>query len=207
MAQAGIKKATEYTLKNKGDVLLGKKLFNKQGCITCHAVSTKARQKGPYLGTAGTQFTRPFLVESILEPSKAIAQGFPTYHYKFNPKRRKTDAVGFLVNEDNKFVYLMDMQGKQIKFKREGVLKKTIVDSSMMPPLAFTLTLHEFSFSVSTPPFKLHAELSGSSGFSSSSPQTDAKPLKNYKWLTFSPTQNGMRWETQRQKTSRSKFN
>ena len=145
VAVAGMDKAAEFALKNKGDIKLGKTLFNKQGCITCHAINNSAIQKGPFMGTAGSQFTREFLIESILNPAAAIAQGFPTY--MLTPKAGKgSTSLGFLVEEDNTNYTLMNIAGFYQNVTKESLAKKEIVQSSQMPPgLAYTLTLHEFT--------------------------------------------------------------
>ncbi|MCM8534060.1 MAG: hypothetical protein NE330_23055 [Lentisphaeraceae bacterium] len=142
---AGMDKAAEYAMKNKGDIKLGKALFDRQGCITCHAVNNAAIQKGPFMGTAGSQFTREFLIESILNPSSAIAQGFPTY--MLTPKPGKGNpSLGFLVDEDNTNYILMNIAGHYQTVVKEFLAKKEIVQSSQMPPgLAYTLSLHEFT--------------------------------------------------------------
>ena len=145
LAAAGLEKAKEHALKNKGDAILGKALFNKQGCIACHAVNNAAIQKGPFMGTAGSQFTREFLIDSVLNPAAAIAQGFPTY--QITPKPGKgNQAFGFLVDEDNTNYILMNSAGFYQKVVKEFQAKKEIVGGSMMPPgLVFTLNLHEFT--------------------------------------------------------------
>lgn len=145
LAAAGMAKAKEHALKNKGDIELGKTLFNKQGCIVCHAVNNAAVQKGPFMGTAGSQFTREFLIDSVLNPSLAIAQGFPTY--QITPKPGKGNpAFGFLVDEDNTNYILMSSAGFYQKVVKEYQEKKEIIDGSMMPPgMVFTLNLHEFT--------------------------------------------------------------
>jgi len=145
LTTAGLEKAKQHALKNKGDVALGKALFNKQGCIACHAVNNAAIQKGPFMGTAGSQFTREFLIDSVLKPASAIAQGFPTY--QITPKPGKGNpAFGFLVDEDNTNYILMNSAGFYQKVVKEYQAKKEIIDGSMMPPgLVFTLNLHEFT--------------------------------------------------------------
>lgn len=142
---AGMNKAAEYALKNKGDIKLGEALFNKVGCITCHAVNNSGIQKGPFMGTAGSQFTREFLIESVLNPAAAIAQGFPTY--LLTPKGGKgSPSLGFLVEEDNTYYTLMNIAGLYQNVTKEFLAKKEIVQSSQMPPgLAYTLSLHEFA--------------------------------------------------------------
>lgn len=146
MVTAGIAGAKEYALKNKGDAALGKILFNKQGCIACHAVNNAAVQKGPFLGAAGSQFTREFLIDSILNPLDAIAQGFPTY--KFSAKENKGGEIvfGFLVDEDKVNYTVMDSTGYQKTILKANQALKEIVPGSLMPPgLVFNLNLHEFT--------------------------------------------------------------
>ncbi|MCM8529770.1 MAG: hypothetical protein NE330_01300 [Lentisphaeraceae bacterium] len=145
LTEVGLKKAKEYALINKGDVELGEVLYNKQGCITCHAVNNSGVQKGPFLGNAGSQFTREFLIDSILNPTAAIAQGFPTYQITAKPGKGST-TLGFLVDEDNINYILMNSAGFYEKLVKEYQAKKEIVDISMMPPgLVFSLNLHEFT--------------------------------------------------------------
>ncbi|NIP92875.1 MAG: c-type cytochrome, partial [Akkermansiaceae bacterium] len=52
----------------QGEVPLGKELFARLACVTCHAVDPEEVQKGPYLGSAGSKFTRDYLIESVLNP-------------------------------------------------------------------------------------------------------------------------------------------
>jgi mono/diheme cytochrome c family protein len=63
--------AKEALVDAHGDAEMGQQLFAQQGCIACHTVSEDQPPKGPYLGTAGGQFTREYLIESqvTLKPS------------------------------------------------------------------------------------------------------------------------------------------
>ena len=142
VAEAGVEKASNYALNNKGDVALGAKLFNKQNCVACHAVNSKGQQKGPFLGSAGSQFERKFIIESILDPLATIAQGFPTYLIDF----KNEQVIGFLVKEDNVNYYLMNMAGIYLEANKESVKSKKILTISQMPPgLVYDLNLHEFT--------------------------------------------------------------
>ena len=146
VTQAGMDKAAAYALEHKGDVALGAKLFNRQSCITCHAVNNAAQQKGPYLGAAGSQFKRDFLIESVLNPGAVIAQGFPTYTLKNKGNRGRATAIGFLVNEDNTNYYLMNIAGHNQTVMRERLASKEMLQISQMPPgLVQGLSLHEFA--------------------------------------------------------------
>src|SRR5262249_26033220 len=60
----------------KGDAARGKKLFAAEslGCAKCHAATaSQAGGGGPSLADAGKRFTVPYLVESVLAPSKVIS--------------------------------------------------------------------------------------------------------------------------------------
>jgi putative heme-binding domain-containing protein len=60
-----------------GDAAQGRKLFGSLGCVKCHAIT--ADQKGgggPSLAEAKRRFTVPHLVESVLLPSKQVAEPF-----------------------------------------------------------------------------------------------------------------------------------
>jgi putative heme-binding domain-containing protein len=60
-----------------GDALQGRRLFGTLGCVKCHAIT--ADQKGgggPSLTEARRRFTMLHLVESVLLPSKQIAEAF-----------------------------------------------------------------------------------------------------------------------------------
>ena len=96
------------------------------------------------MGTAGSQFERKFLIESVLNPAAAIAQGFPTY--QMTAKKSPAPHIGFLIDEDNTYYTLMNIAGLTEKVIKEYVQKKEILHMSQMPPgLVFSLSLHEFT--------------------------------------------------------------
>lgn len=136
--------ATKYAMENSGDIALGEKLFNTTGCILCHNVNTEAKAKGPYLGAAGSQFERPFLIESILNPYAAMAQGFPTYQYTL--KNGKGIKMGFQTYEDDNIYTIMNAAASEESFAKSSVESKKQLQISQMPPgLVNNLTLPEFT--------------------------------------------------------------
>jgi putative heme-binding domain-containing protein len=61
----------------KGDAAQGRKLFGTLGCAKCHAVATDQPGGGaPSLAEAKRRFTVPYVVESVLLPSKQVAGPF-----------------------------------------------------------------------------------------------------------------------------------
>ena len=130
-------------MKTKGDVSEGERLYTSQGCIACHAVDLTAEQKGPYLGTAGSKFTRDYLIESVLDPNKVVAQGFQTSVFTM-----KDDSVhmGFVTNEADGKIEVRNIAGQATILNRADVKKDEHLRQSMMPPgLAGTLTVEEFT--------------------------------------------------------------
>ncbi len=61
----------------QGNVPEGRKLFGSLGCAKCHAITPQQQGGGaPSLAEAGRRFTIVHLVESVLLPSKQIAEPF-----------------------------------------------------------------------------------------------------------------------------------
>ncbi|MBK1882272.1 c-type cytochrome [Luteolibacter pohnpeiensis] len=133
----------KFALEHHGDAAEGKRLFTAQGCIACHATSMEEAQKGPYLGAAGSKFTRDYLIESILDPGKVVAQGFRTV--VFNMKDGSTQ-MGFITGEADGVISLRDLTGQSSQIKRSDVREQSELTTSMMPQgLANQLTLDEFA--------------------------------------------------------------
>ncbi|YCM45239.1 hypothetical protein V2O64_04280 [Verrucomicrobiaceae bacterium 227] len=127
----------------KGKPAVGKLLFTRQGCIACHAVDQKAVQKGPYLGSAGSKFTKDYLIESILDPNAVVAQGFQTEVVTMNDD---TVHYGFVTREEDGVVDLRNIVGVLTQLKDDEIKKRDHQGTSMMPAgLGGTLTMAQFN--------------------------------------------------------------
>jgi putative heme-binding domain-containing protein len=72
-------------LKQPGDHLLGKDVFNKAGtCIKCHRVRGEGKEVGPDLSEIGSKLTKEALLVSILDPSAGISHNYETYNIILN---------------------------------------------------------------------------------------------------------------------------
>ena len=130
-------------MKAKGDVATGKRIFTTQGCIACHSVDLAAEQKGPYLGAAGAKFTRDYLIESVIDPNKAVAQGFQTSVFTM---KDGTTQMGFVTGEADGVVEVRNIAGQVAKIKRDNVTKEDHLTQSMMPAgLAAGLSVEDFT--------------------------------------------------------------
>jgi putative heme-binding domain-containing protein len=143
IAELSVADATAVGLKGKGNIKLGQKLFTQQGCVACHSVDPTAEQKGPYLGAAGAKFQRDYLVESVLQPSKVVAQGFQTFAFEM---KDDSQQVGFVTGEADGVISMRNIAGQAFKLKRADVRHEKHLPQSMMPEgLAAGLTTEEFS--------------------------------------------------------------
>ena len=62
---------------SRGRVDAGRRLFGSLGCVKCHAIAADQQARGgPSLHQAAKRLTVPHLVESILLPSKQVAEPF-----------------------------------------------------------------------------------------------------------------------------------
>ncbi len=117
-------------LKTKGDATLGHDLFQRQGCIACHTVSTREPQKGPMLGGIAGRYNRSELCESILKPSAKIAQGFETQYFK----TADGDVIdGFVSRESGDEVEVHNATGQAVILKKSNIKARGRRDFSIMP--------------------------------------------------------------------------
>ena len=143
IAQLDAKLVAAAALKGRGNVKTGQRLFTQQGCVACHAVDLAAEQKGPYLGASGAKFPREYLIESVMDPNKVVAQGFQTVVFTM---KNGPEQMGFVTAEADGVVTLRNIAGQVSKIKRDDVKEEKHLPQSMMPAgLAAGLTVEEFT--------------------------------------------------------------
>ena len=143
LANLKVADITKLAMTSTGDSVMGEKIYIRQGCIACHAVDQKAVQKGPYLGSAGSKFTKDYLVQSILDPNAVVAQGFQT---ELITMKDKTAHLGFVTREEGGVIDIRNIAGIVTQIKEDMIAKRDHQPQSMMPAgLAKTLTVTEFS--------------------------------------------------------------
>jgi putative heme-binding domain-containing protein len=127
----------------KGDLKRGEKLFVKQGCVNCHAVSVKDPPKGPFLGGIAARYKRHELIESVLKPSQKIAQGFETQYFVTDDGLL---VEGFVVRESGDEVELRNANGVASIVRKGSVEERGRRELSIMPTgLADRLTLDDLA--------------------------------------------------------------
>jgi putative heme-binding domain-containing protein len=130
-AQAPAEAWTPYLA---GDPKAGETLFfapdSHAGCAKCHTVNGKGGQVGPELtGVAGTRDPR-FIVESILEPSKAIASG---YEPILVITKEGQYVSGVIRREDAAVLEVADSQAKVHRIPKGQIQQRSPQTTSLMP--------------------------------------------------------------------------
>jgi putative membrane-bound dehydrogenase-like protein len=113
-----------------GDPEKGKVLFKQQSCINCHTFANGQQPKGPHLVDIGKRYKRAELIESIVQPSKKIAQGFDTWAFAMSDGKIHT---GFVVLESAETVTLRDATGISRDLIQDDIDDRVKQEISMMP--------------------------------------------------------------------------
>jgi putative heme-binding domain-containing protein len=119
----------------RGDVERGRKLMaasvkNDLQCLKCHTALGKGGSVGPDLSTIGKKASRENLYESILYPSKAIADQYITWQIE---TKKGTSLVGLIVEETPDALTLRDGNGKDTKIAKGDVESRQKSPKSLMP--------------------------------------------------------------------------
>ena len=116
-----------------GDALRGKTLFFGQStlqCKTCHRIGNEGGRVGPDLSAIGQKLTREQILESLAEPSKAIAQEYRTQLFETTNGRTFT---GVVVSKTDKEVVIRDAQDKETRIATDEIEHTAAQPQSIMP--------------------------------------------------------------------------
>jgi putative membrane-bound dehydrogenase-like protein len=146
--------------KRTGDANHGKQLLAASGkndmqCMKCHTVRGVGGRVGPDLSMIGKKASRENLFESILYPSKAIADQYVTWVIE---TKKGLQYSGLLVEETSTAVTLRDGNGKDTKIDLKDVDSRAKSAKSIMPEdlLAYMtedqlVDMIEYLFTLKTP--------------------------------------------------------
>jgi putative heme-binding domain-containing protein len=96
-----------------GDVESGKALFfdeQKSKCARCHKIGDRGQQVGPDLSAVGDRFSRIHVVESILQPNRAIGGAYQSMTVAVADGRTLS---GVRVDETDATLTLVDSEGQR----------------------------------------------------------------------------------------------
>ena len=135
----------QAAMNQPGDAKRGKTVYLSAAakCAVCHKVHGQGGEAGPDLSQIGGKFDRTHLIESILDPSAEILQG---YHATIIETKAGRSITGIVKSESATAVTLVDAEGKRITVATDDIESRTISKTSLMPAgLADGLTPGEFT--------------------------------------------------------------
>lgn len=126
-----------------GDVDRGRATFEGNvslSCTRCHKAGESGGRVGPNLAGLGATKSAEYLLESILDPNKVIAEGFGTLIVVTDDGLQKQ---GVLQKETDEFVQLVDAEGKQFTVLKDEIIDRKDGKSAMPEDLTKDLSLFE----------------------------------------------------------------
>jgi quinoprotein glucose dehydrogenase len=105
--------------------------FEKQevSCLRCHKVGIDGGEVGPNLSDIGKRQTREYILESIVEPNKQIAQGFETAVLSLKDGKQ----VGGIVRAEDAATLTLMLPDAQTLVVRKGQIESRDRGPSAMP--------------------------------------------------------------------------
>jgi putative membrane-bound dehydrogenase-like protein len=124
-----------HLLARQGDPQRGKQLLvasskNDMQCLKCHAISGTGGQIGPDLSVIGKKASKQDLLESILNPSKAVADQYVNWQIE---TKKGVVLSGLLVEETPTAITLRDGNGKDAKIEKSDIESREKSQKSFMP--------------------------------------------------------------------------
>jgi len=125
-----------------GNATHGKELFyGSAACSTCHMIQGKGGRLGPDLSTTGSARSTDYLVESVRNPSKRLAQGvseaMKEFSQEYETVRMETadgqKFVGVVLNEDQFTLQMMDTRETLHLFEKDRLKSVEKTRESLMP--------------------------------------------------------------------------
>jgi putative heme-binding domain-containing protein len=117
----------------QGNAERGRKLFGAMGlgCVKCHAITADATvNAGPSLAEAARRFNAPYLVESVLLPSKQVS---PLFKATLVATSSGTVHTGLVIGETADKLELVLPDASRITIPTADVEERKLQDISPMP--------------------------------------------------------------------------
>jgi putative membrane-bound dehydrogenase-like protein len=127
------KRLSQLALADGGDATRGRGIYlnvEKTACSKCHRLGEQGAAVGPDLTGAGKRFSKIHIIESILEPSRAIAPAFRNLSVRLKDGQ---ELIGVRVAETESELTLGDAQGQSHTLKKDRIEELQILELSIMP--------------------------------------------------------------------------
>src|SRR5215472_17284771 len=125
-----------------GNAAHGRELFfGSAACSTCHMFQGRGGRLGPDLTAAGTARSLAYLVESLRNPSKRLAQGISEAMKEFSAEYQTVRVVtadgsrleGTLLNEDSFTIQFLDTREQLHSLDKASLKSLEVSRESLMP--------------------------------------------------------------------------
>jgi len=124
---------SQLALATRGNPSRGRELFlnaERTACIKCHRLEGQGGGIGPDLTGVGRRFSKIHLIESILEPSRAIAPAFRNLSIRL---RDGSELTGVQVTESEVALTIGDAQGQMHALRKDQIEELRTLELSIMP--------------------------------------------------------------------------
>lgn len=136
----------QYALTHSGNAERGRRLFGREKvtrCLVCHRVGAQGGRVGPDLSMIGGKFDRPHLIESLLQPSRQIVEGYRPTIIVLTDGRTLT---GIVKERSAQKITLLDADNQPVSIRVSQIEERVESDVSLMPEgLAKDLTADQFT--------------------------------------------------------------
>ncbi len=131
-------------VKTQGDPARGEQIFRRQQllCFTCHAIGDGGGLLGPNLVSLGSAAPVDYIIESMLEPSKKIKEG---YNMTMVTMKDGQLMAGMIAQDGPDEIVLRDAGNNFHKLAKSNIAKRESSPVSMMPP-GMTASLRQDEF-------------------------------------------------------------
>ena len=129
---------------SEGNAARGESVYRRENlqCVACHAIGEVGGVIGPNLVSIGASAPVDYLIESLLEPSKKIKEG---YHTNLITLKNGDSHAGGILSETETEVVIRDLTGKHNRVSKRDITNQTISPVSLMP-VGLTTQLREDEF-------------------------------------------------------------
>jgi putative heme-binding domain-containing protein len=130
-------------VQSKGDAARGEQVFrrNDTGCYQCHSIANAGGWLAPDLASIGASSPIDYLIDSVLDPNKAIKDGYQGYTIVTNSGESYS---GIKVRQDAREILLRDNAHLEIPIAISQIKAQKDIGSLMPNGLADVLTHQEF---------------------------------------------------------------
>lgn len=127
-----------------GDAARGEKIYRRQQllCISCHSIGGVGGVIGPDMVSIGASAQVDYLIESLLNPTAKIKEG---YHMTMVTTKDGQVIAGGVAQDGSDELVIRDATNQMHKVAKANIAQKTISPVSMMPP-GLTASLREDEF-------------------------------------------------------------